>query len=91
MFLNTQFSSERFKAMHKILDENLEKKEGALWLGNLSAALDKKAIDDNNIKTVITAAASLYMSYTPDIVHIVYPMQDVITYNISRFFELAIN
>jgi hypothetical protein len=60
--------------MHKILDESLEKKEGALWLGNLSAALDKKAISDHNITTVITAAASLYMSYTPDIVHIMYPI-----------------
>lgn len=64
---------------------------GGLWLGDYSAALDKKSINAQNIKTVITAATGLKVSYTGGIHHKILQLYDCETENISRYFEEAYN
>ena len=49
---------------------------GGLWLGDYSAALDKKSIANNNIKTVITAATGLKVSYISSVRHKVLSLYD---------------
>lgn len=52
-----------YSSMNKILDENNQK--GALWLGDFSAASDKQLLKEKNIKTVLTTASGLGITYQP--------------------------
>lgn len=64
---------------------------GALWLGDMQAAMDKTGLKDNNIRTVITTASGLGIVNTSNhIVHHVYNILDLEDFNISKFFDRVI-
>jgi hypothetical protein len=66
----------------------------AIFIGDIQAALDVPAILAQGITTgthpphaVVTAATGLHhVSYNPPITHIVYPLLDMKSENISKFF-----
>lgn len=66
-----------FLHMNKILDETPT--EGALWLGDYNAATDKKLLREKGIKTVLTTASGLGITYasTDDITHHQYNLSDI--------------
>lgn len=55
---------EQYKSMHEIFPSDNVEKRGALWLGDYKAALDKDFLDYKGIRTVLTAASGLNVSYT---------------------------
>lgn len=51
--------------MNKIVEEDTSSGNGALWLGDYTAASDKRLLKEKNIKTVLTTASGLGISYLP--------------------------
>ena len=76
-----------YKNCHQILEESLAEGKGPLFLGDYSAALDVKALRSKGVKTVLTVAAGLQVSYPSGIFHKSYPALDQVGYNISKFFD----
>ena len=84
-----------YQNMNLVVDDQ----NGQIWLGDIRAAFDKRFVNINflkrnlyakNIKTVITAASGIVVSYpTNKITHHVYQMQDRENFDISRFFDRA--
>ena len=56
-------SLDQYKPMNIILDEDPSTNEGALWLGDYTAAQDRNMLKQRNIRTVLTVAAGLNISY----------------------------
>jgi len=66
-----------YSCMNKILEEEGER--GALWLGDFGAASDKRLLKEKGIKTVLTTASGLGITYQPQdgIVHHQYNLLDI--------------
>lgn len=52
-----------YKAMNVILEEDSSQGTGALWLGDFTAAQDKITLKSKGIRTVLTVAQGLNISY----------------------------
>lgn len=65
---------EMYRPWHVVLQA--ENGMGALWLGDYHAALDKRALNENGIKSVVTAAGGLKVTYKTDISHMVLQLRD---------------
>lgn len=61
--LNKKTLFSNYSNMNKIVDENND--NGALWLGDYRAAMDKKQLKEKGIKTVLTTASGLGIQYYP--------------------------
>ncbi|KAL4487889.1 hypothetical protein ABPG72_022749 [Tetrahymena utriculariae] len=88
MFLgNRRFLFHNYSNMNKIVEENHD--EGCLWLGDYTAAIDKRMLKEKGIKTVLTTASGLGVSYLPSdgITHKQYNLLDIETQNISNCFD----
>eukprot|EP01017_Pseudomicrothorax_dubius_P047358 TRINITY_DN84_c0_g1_i2.p1 TRINITY_DN84_c0_g1~~TRINITY_DN84_c0_g1_i2.p1 ORF type:complete len:257 (+),score=36.72 TRINITY_DN84_c0_g1_i2:118-888(+) len=66
---------------------------GALYLGNLEAASNLALLHRHNIKSVLTVAGGTRLSYRRDDVHYheVIPADDIESYDLSRWFDRAID
>ncbi|EAR92950.2 dual specificity phosphatase domain protein (macronuclear) [Tetrahymena thermophila SB210] len=75
--------------MHLILEEDMNEKKGALWLGDYTAALDKDMLKSKGINTVLTTAQGLTIYYpqSSKIIHRQWFMLDHPSFNISRYFQ----
>ncbi|CAK60831.1 unnamed protein product (macronuclear) [Paramecium tetraurelia] len=75
-----------YKSMNTILDQT--ESQGALWLGDYTAAINQQLLKQKNIKTVLTVASGLNVKYPPtsDIVHKVYNILDIESCNIKRIW-----
>jgi len=56
-------SVDSYKAMNIILDEDSSTNEGALWLGDYTAANDLQTLKQKGIRTVLCVAAELKIKY----------------------------
>jgi hypothetical protein len=64
MYLGRYASSvESYKAMNIVIDEDSSAGTGALWLGDYTAASDRNTLKLRGVKTVLTVAAGLNISY----------------------------
>ena len=52
-----------YQCINKIIEESPQTCQGALWLGDYTAALDKELLKEKQIKTVITTASGLGVHY----------------------------
>jgi dual specificity phosphatase 12 len=57
-----------------------------LFLGDYRAAMDKKLLKEENIKTVLTVAAGLAIHHPANIKNVVYPVWDMVNFDISKYF-----
>ncbi|CAD8199920.1 unnamed protein product [Paramecium pentaurelia] len=75
-----------YKSMNTIIDQT--ENQGALWLGDYTAAINQQLLKQKNIKTVLTVASGLNVKYPPnsDIVHKVYNILDIESCNIKRIW-----
>ncbi|CAD8111378.1 unnamed protein product [Paramecium sonneborni] len=75
-----------YKSMNIILDQT--ESQGALWLGDYTAAFNQQLLKQKNIKTVLTVASGLNVKYPAncDIVHKVYNILDIESCNIKRIW-----
>ncbi|CAD8096229.1 unnamed protein product [Paramecium primaurelia] len=75
-----------YKSMNTIIDQT--ESQGALWLGDYTAAINQQLLKQKNIKTVLTVASGLNVKYPPnsDIVHKVYNILDIESCNIKRIW-----
>ncbi|CAD8121838.1 unnamed protein product [Paramecium sonneborni] len=75
-----------YKSMNIIIDQT--ESQGALWLGDYTAAINQQLLKQKNIKTVLTVASGLNVKYPPnsDIVHKVYNILDIESCNIKRIW-----
>lgn len=66
---------------------------GAVYLGDLDAAINYQSLLANNITAVLTVAAYTNISYTPyhGIEHMVIEADDDPRFNLKQYFETAIN
>lgn len=78
-----------YSCMHKIVEEDTERGLGALWLGDYTAASDKRLLKEKGVRTVVTTASGLGISYFPtdEITHKQYNLLDSPSQNISHCFE----
>jgi hypothetical protein len=56
-------SVDSYKAMNLILEEDSSLNQGALWLGDYTAANDIQTLKSKGIKTVLCVAAGLNIKY----------------------------
>ncbi|CAD8099364.1 unnamed protein product [Paramecium sonneborni] len=76
-----------FDPMYQSMNQILEENGNILWLGDCTAAYDRNLLDGRGIKTVLTVAAGLNVSYPEGgIVHKVYHILDIESANIARLF-----
>ena len=45
-----------YKSMNVIIEEDVERGQGALWLGDYTAAQDRRLLREKGIKCVLTVA-----------------------------------
>jgi hypothetical protein len=72
----------------------IQEESGAiLFLGDFTAAMDLNLLDSKNIKTVLTVAAGLPVTFasTSGIFHKTYNALDLESYNLSKFFSDTYN
>jgi len=78
-----------YQCMNKIIEEDPENQTGALWLGDYGAASDKRLLKEKGVRTVLTTASGLGISYLPmdGIAHKQYNLLDMPSQNILHVFE----
>ena len=78
---------EQFGNMHVILDEDEQSHQGALYLGDYTAASDLKLLRQRNVRTVLTCAGNLDIFFCNQIVHHIYEdMVDNENCDLLRYF-----
>ncbi|CAD8071007.1 unnamed protein product [Paramecium primaurelia] len=76
-----------FDPMYQSMNQILEESGNILWLGDCTAAYDRSLLDGKGIKTVLTVASGLNVSYSEGgMVHKVYHILDIESSNIARLF-----
>jgi hypothetical protein len=70
MFLRFH-SLDTYRAMNIVIEEDPSTNEGALWLGDYTAATDLMMLKQKNIRSVLTVASGLNVSY-PAIANIIH-------------------
>ncbi|CAD8098242.1 unnamed protein product [Paramecium sonneborni] len=77
-----------FDSNYQQMNQIIEESGNVLWLGDFTAALDRTLLDSKGIKTVLTVATGLDISYREaGINHKVYHILDSETANIGRLFQ----
>jgi hypothetical protein len=61
-------------------------KFGKVYVGDYSAANDKRALKEDEIRTVITAALGLKLIYSKYFTHKILPLNDVSSEPIHKYF-----
>lgn len=74
-----------YKIMNAIYNHPVT--NNTLFLGDYRAALDKKLLKEKNVKTVLTVAAGLAIHHPSNIKNVVYPVWDVVNFDISKYFS----
>lgn len=74
-----------YKIMNAIY--NNPETNNTLFLGDYRAAMDKKLLKEKNVKTVVTVAAGLAIHHPSNIKNVVYPVWDMVNFDISKYFS----
>jgi len=74
---------------YNVILESADSTTGVLYLGDMTAAMEKNKLKREGVKTVLTVAVGLRIYYNPisGIQHHVYPAFDIETFDLSKYFE----